>query len=115
MIRNLSRLAEAQIQAAERRGDLKNLPGEGKPAVVDDLEGLDETQRIEALLARSTGSAGLEIALLKELEDLRARYDASPNDADLREELRKKATRLSIVFEQRAKPLLARRASDLAP
>ena len=112
-------LAEQMIADAERRGELKNLPGEGKPLAVDQLQGLDEDARFDAQLRRTTGGASLELELRKEIAALRERLDAEQmTDADrseLKQKLVDKVVQLSIVHESNGHRLLANSALDFMP
>lgn len=111
-------LAENQLRDAERRGLLDNLPGKGKP-IDDDLAGLDDVARMEAVLRRSTGGASLELDLKREVALLRERLAAGDlNDDDraiLRQKLVDKVTQLSIAHECNGHPLLANDALFFMP
>lgn len=118
MFKGIDRLVEMQIQSAEKRGALENLPGEGKPHDVDDLAGLSHDERIEALLARSTGAVPEEVILLREIADLREALERSADAAEqeqLRAALREKSVRLSILFERSGKYILANEALKFVP
>ena len=112
-------LAENQMRDGMRRGLLDNLSGKGKPTELDDLQGLDESERMEVLLRRSAGGATLELELKKEVAALRERLeDASLCDADraaLKAKLIDKVTQLSIVHETNGHPLLANSALFFMP
>lgn len=112
-------LAENQVRDAERRGVLDNLPGKGKPQPDDDLAGLDDVARMEALLRRSTGGGSLELDLKKEVALLRARLaEDDLDDADrafLKQKLIDKVTQLSIAHECNGHPLLANDALFFMP
>jgi hypothetical protein len=105
-MRNFSRLVETRIQEAERRGELKNLPGSGKPLPPDPLDGLPQEARIDGLIVRSTGTIPEEVTLLKSIEQWTAALQALPADRaegeeaqQLRARIRDARLRLSILFE----------------
>lgn len=118
MPKGLHRFIEARIQESQMRGELENLPGKGLPLPEDDSRSLPEEQRAEALLMGVTG-APEEVALLRELAELREHFDAATSDEERRRELREamrgKAVRLSVLFERGGKFLSARRALELVP
>lgn len=103
-------IAELRIREAIHRGELKDLPGEGKPLELRDLDGLSHDQRIEALLMRSLGDVPEEVRLLKQLAELSEARKAS-EDHDERAALRRRmhtaAVRLSVLFEKAGRNLSA--------
>jgi hypothetical protein len=112
--KDLSSIAEARIQEAQRRGALDNLPGQGQPLPADDLAGLPYEDRIAALIHRSSGGAPEEVELIRETAALRERIAKCDDPAErekLKAELRKKALRLAALFESSGRYLLAK--SDL--
>lgn len=116
MPKGMHRFIEARIQESQSRGELDNLPGKGQPLPEDETSSLPEEQRAEALLLRVTGAAE-EVALLKELAELRERLDRLPPGTErqeLREAIRTKAVRLSLMFERAGKFLTARSVLERA-
>jgi hypothetical protein len=112
--KDLSSIAEARIQEAQRRGELDNLPGAGRPLPADDLAGLSYEDRIAALIHRSSGGAPEEVELIRETAALRERIAQTTDPTErqaLSAELRKKALRLAALFESSGRYLLAK--SDL--
>lgn len=103
-------IAELRIRDAIRRGDLDDLPGQGKRLRLDDLTGLSHDQRIDALLMRSLGDVPEEVRLLKQLGEL-ADVWAATNNADerarLRNAMKKNALRLSVLFEKAGRNISA--------
>jgi hypothetical protein len=117
-MKGFDRLVEARIQDAIQRGALDHLPGEGKPLPEDDLAGLSQQERFEALLARSAGGPPEEVNLLREISDLRealAKDPPAPERERLKKELHDKALRLSILFEKAGKFVLANQALGFVP
>lgn len=117
-MKGLDRLVEARIQEAAARGELRGLRGEGKPLDLDDLAGLSQEERVEALLIRSAGGTPEEVELLREIEGLRTTLAGGPPEkqrAILEKQLRDKALRLSVLFERSGRFILANEALRFMP
>jgi len=116
MPKGMHRFIEARIQEAQSRGELENLPGKGQPLPDEpEVSALPEEQRAEALLMRITGAVE-EVAMLRELAELREHFDRLPpgdERQELREVMRAKAVRLSLMFERTGKFLTARRVLEM--
>jgi hypothetical protein len=112
-------LVEQRIADAQRRGELDNLPGKGKPQELDPLSGLDEETRRDALLAKATGAMSLEVELGKEIQALRdfiARTDTTDEQRrEAREKIAALALRLSVVHEANGRFLLANATRTVLP
>jgi hypothetical protein len=63
----VDKLAEASIQAAIERGELSNLPGEGKPLRLDDDSMIPEELRAGYRLLKNSGFLPPELQLRKEI------------------------------------------------
>lgn len=116
--KGLDRLIEARIQEARSRGELDDLPGAGEPLALDDLAGLAQEERVEALLLRCAGGVPEEVILLREIAALREalRGDQTKTQrARLTRELRDKSLRLSLLFERSGKYVLANQALRFVP
>lgn len=69
----MERIAEQQIAAAEQRGELSGLRGEGRPQDLDDLSGVSPELRPAYLMLKSAGFVPPELhthRLIREVEDL---------------------------------------------
>jgi hypothetical protein len=66
----VDKLAEANIQAAIERGELSNLPGEGKPLRLDDDSMIPEELRAGYRLLKNSGFLPPELQLRKEICDV---------------------------------------------
>lgn len=118
MTKGFDRLVEARIQDAVSRGVLDDLPGAGKPMNLDDLAGLSQEERVEALLLRSGGGVPEEVTLLREIAELRAALAgelAAEARARMEKELRDKSLRLSLMFEHSGRFVLANEALRFMP
>jgi hypothetical protein len=116
MPKGLHRFVEARIQDAQARGELENLAGKGQPLPEEpEVSSLPEEQRAEALLMRITGGVE-EVSMLRELAELHERFERLPagdERRELREVMRAKAVRLSLMFERAGKFLTARRVLEM--
>jgi hypothetical protein len=60
-------LAEARIAAAIERGELENLPGSGRPLVLDDDRAVPEELRAAYRVLRNAGYVPREVELRREI------------------------------------------------
>lgn len=112
------RLVEARIQEAASRGALDDLPGAGKPLDLNDLAGLSQEERVEALLIRSAGGTPEEVDLLREIAALREALERGPTEKErplLVKQIRDKSLRLSMLFERTGRFMLANEAMRFMP
>lgn len=72
---SLESTIEEIIQDAIARGEFDNLPGKGKPLDHDAYFALPEDQRLAYSMLRNAGFVPEEVALLKEIKELRERLD----------------------------------------
>ncbi len=66
----LDKIAEAQIREAIERGDLDDLPGAGKPLVLDDDPFVPEELRMAYKVLKNAGYVPEEVRLRKSIGDL---------------------------------------------
>ena len=66
----LDKIAEAQIREAIERGDLDDLPGAGKPLVLDDDPFVPEELRMAYKVLKNAGYVPDEVRLRKTIGDL---------------------------------------------
>ena len=62
-------IVEARIQAAIERGELRDLPGEGKPLQLDDDSAIPETLRAAYRLLKNAGYLPPELQLRKDVRE----------------------------------------------
>lgn len=97
--------AETRIREAIERGQLKNLPGEGKPLVLEPpnpLESLED--RVFNKMMKTLGLLPEEVELQKEISDLRDRIEVceKPEERDtLEKKLEEKVIRYNVIMEKR--------------
>jgi hypothetical protein len=102
---SFDRAIEEIIQAAMARGEFSNLKGAGKPQDHSDYFSMPEEDRLANTVLKNSGFAPPEVELLKELDALRARLNASKSDAerrDLTKQLDEKQLAFDLLQEQKA-------------
>jgi hypothetical protein len=98
-------LVEQRIAAAEREGAFRNLPGQGRPLVLDDLDGVPPELRASYLLLKGNGFLPPELEARREwlrLEDLLAACADAHDRARLQADARRAALRYHLLLEQHA-------------
>lgn len=68
----IDQLAEQHIQAAQLKGELSNLPGEGAPLVLDDVSHVPEQLRAGYRLLKNAGFLPPELELRREAVEVNA-------------------------------------------
>lgn len=79
----IDRLAEEQIAAAIRRGQLDKLPGRGKPLILDDDSGIPSELRVAYRILKNAGCLPPRLALNNEIQQLEALLHHVDSDAEL--------------------------------
>ena len=64
-------IAERKIQEAMARGEFDNLPGRGKPLVMEDLSSVPEELRMAYKIMKNAGCVPPEVELTNEVASLR--------------------------------------------
>ncbi len=75
-------LAEEQIQAAIRRGDFDDLPGQGQPLKLEDDSALPEDLRVAYRLLRNSGCLPAELGLRAEISEVEGLLDRVEIDSE---------------------------------
>jgi len=78
----LDRIVEERIRAAAERGELRGLPGEGKPLPEEDLALIPEEMRLAIRVLKNAGIAPPAVAQLKELRGLVKILVSEPAEED---------------------------------
>ena len=78
----LDTLAEARIAEAMERGELDNLPGAGKPQVLDDDSHIPETLRMAYRILKNAGCLPPEMQLRKDIDALVAGMPERGDEAE---------------------------------
>ncbi|MCX7892975.1 MAG: DUF1992 domain-containing protein [Burkholderiales bacterium] len=79
---DLGAIAEERIQAAIRRGELDNLPGAGKPLVLDDDLLVPEEARVANRILKNAGFVPVEVTERREIALLAASIPGIRDDAE---------------------------------
>src|SRR6266540_6048385 len=94
------RIAEQRILEAQRNGDFDNLPGKGKPLVLEDLSTVPEDLRIAYHLLKNAHVLPPEAELQKEIHTLRDLLKYIEDDGErkaLAKEIEWKVIRLDLL------------------
>jgi hypothetical protein len=102
------RIAESRIREAIERGDLDDLPGQGRPIELDDDSQVPEEMRMAHRILRNSGHLPAELGLIREAETMR-RLLRAMDDVDDRKRAREKLEvirlRLAECGQRRLRPL----------
>ncbi|MGW9128626.1 DnaJ family domain-containing protein [Paenibacillus chitinolyticus] len=110
----LDSLVEQRIQEAIRNGDFDNLPGKGKPLVLEDWSAVPEELRLSYKIIKNSGFLPEEMQLRKDmitLEELLACCHDEEERDKLKKTLNAKKLRFNMLMEERSmnlSPALAR-------
>ena len=89
MIPGFEQMVEQRIMEARQKGELDNLPGEGKPLNLEDMA-LPETLRMAYRVLKNAGFLPPEVKLRKEIENVESLLMALPSQAPERQALHNK-------------------------
>ncbi|MBK8976893.1 MAG: DUF1992 domain-containing protein [Planctomycetes bacterium] len=98
-------IAETRIREAIARGELRDLPGAGRPLELEDLSRVPAELRAAYILLKSQGFAPAELELRRDvlrLRDLLAACNDGSRAADLRGRLRNLELRYEVLTGRRA-------------
>ncbi|MXP55966.1 MULTISPECIES: DnaJ family domain-containing protein [Pantoea] len=96
----IDQLVEQQIRAAQEKGELSNLPGEGAPLQLEDESGVPPELRTAYRLLKNSGFLPPELEMRREavqLNDLLQLLDPDDHQAS---ELKKRLTLLEMKLQQ---------------
>ena len=93
-------LAEQRITDAQQRGELDDLPGAGKPLVIDDEPFASPEERMVNKILKNAGCVPEGVMLRKEIATLRQAIDALP-DGEERQALRRELVLRMIALQPR--------------
>jgi hypothetical protein len=96
----IDQLVEQQIRAAQEKGELSNLPGEGAPLQLEDESGVPPELRTAYRLMKNSGFLPPELEMRREavqLNDLLQLLDPDDHQAS---ELKKRLTLLEMKLQQ---------------
>ncbi len=98
-------LADQRIREAMERGEFDNLPGAGKPVVLDDDAMVPEDLRAAYRILRNAGCLPPELEARKEIVTLRGLLAAAQDDAERRRIFREIDAKLLRLNLLRKRPL----------
>src|SRR4249920_1636800 len=81
-------IAENRIRAAQDEGLFSNLPGQGKPLILDDDRGVPEDLRLTFKILKNAGCLPVEMEMNREIYNLRQLIKTAI-DETARKELRR--------------------------
>jgi len=92
----VEKIAEAKIREAQQRGDFRDLPGAGKPLVLDDNSMVPPELRAAFRILKNAGFIPAEVGIRKDIASLQGLIMRTEDDA----EARRLARRLSTLLMQ---------------
>ena len=93
----LRAIAENKIQEAMKAGLFDNLPGRGRPLVLEDLSGMPPEMRLGYLLLKNANVLPEEMQVRKELLSLREMLEAC-GDEEARVRVRRQIDRTQLKY-----------------
>lgn len=100
-------IAENKIKEAIRKGELKNLDGEGRPLELEDLSNVPEDLRAAYIIMKNANMMPQELELRKEIVSLQDLINCCYEDKEkkdrLRRRLNQKLLRFNLLMEKRGK------------
>ena len=97
----LDQIAEARIQEAMERGELRDLPGEGKPLSLDDDSAVSEELRVAYRVLKNAGFLPPELQLRKEVCEAEQLLQQLPESARSRARARLELLQLRLAASRR--------------
>lgn len=90
---------EQKIQEAIAKGEFENLPGAGKPIVLDDDSGVPPEHRVAFRVLKNSGFLPPELMVLQEIQELKAKIANSKDmPFDEFQKLKKRLSEREIAF-----------------
>lgn len=97
------KLAEKKMQDALKNGDFDDLPGKGKPIILEDLYGVPPEDRMANKILKNAGVLPPQMSLRKEINELKKMIlecESEQEKRELRKKLEEKATSYEILKER---------------
>ncbi|MBM7865248.1 DUF1992 domain-containing protein [Heliobacterium gestii] len=97
-------MAEEKIREAIQRGELDDLPGKGKPLVMEDLSGIPEDLRAGYMILKNAGILPEELQAQKDMVTLKSLIECCHDEEQrqaLKKEYNEKTLRFSLLMEKR--------------
>ena len=96
------KLIEEKIREAMEAGEFDNLSGQGKPIDLDAYFATPPELRLGHSVLKSAGCVPEEVALLKEVEELKTKLEASPHAVErkrLEQEIASRTLKLNLLLD----------------
>lgn len=103
----LQKIAEQKIQEALQNGEFDNLPGKGKPIVLEDDSRIPEDMRVAYKILKNANCLPPELELKKEINQMKELLNAMPDEQEKYRMIRKinfQITKLNMM--RKVSPLL---------
>jgi hypothetical protein len=97
----LNQIAETRIQEAIERGELRDLPGEGKPLQLDDDSAISEELRLAYRILKNAGFLPPELQLRKEVREAEQLLQQLPEGERSRARARLELLQLRLAATRR--------------
>lgn len=97
----LDQIVEARIQEAIERGELRDLPGEGKPLQLDDDSAIPEELRLAYRILKNAGFLPPELQLRKEVREAEQLLQQLPEGERSRARARLELLQLRLAATRR--------------
>lgn len=97
----LDQIAEARIQAAIDQGELRDLPGQGKPLQLDDDSAIPEELRVAYRILKNAGFLPPELQLRKEIRGAEQLLGQLPEGERCRARARLELLQLRLAASRR--------------
>lgn len=101
------KIAEQKIQEALQNGEFDNLPGKGKPVVLEDDSRIPEDMRVAYKILKNANCLPPELELKKEINQMKELLNAMPDEQEKYRMIRKinfQITKLNMM--RKVSPLL---------
>jgi hypothetical protein len=109
------RVAERRIGAAIERGELRDLPGAGKPLDLEEYFSAPPDMRLAFSILKNANCVPAEVELMNEVAHLRQAVASASDPAqkgELQRALVSRQTQLAIMLERRSSALSQREAGS---
>lgn len=97
----LDQIAETRIQEAVERGELRGLPGEGRPLALDDDSAIPEELRVAYRILKNAGFLPPELQARKELREAEQLLQQLPESERSRARVRLQLLQLRLAASRR--------------
>jgi len=90
-------IAESKIREAIKKGELKGLPGAGKPVKIENMALVPPEERLAYSVLKNSGMVPDEVTLKQEMDSIKKSI-AECTDEETRKSLKKKLQEVSITY-----------------